>query len=454
MFLLISYFSLFIIISPYAASSLPLPCAQYEHLPVSPAFARLLHVRGQATVAGAVPSIAADLAAAAAIYQLHTGCGRTAGAAPAFAPVAGAVAAAVYALNPFSVLSSAGGGASALRSLSAAMALLGAIRGQGPLVAMGLLLSDRPVALVLPTAAALAEALAGEPGPPRRTSWVRAAHALALPALLLGACCLAAAIARPGLQTALSALLLPEPTPRSERPNVGLTWYLWLEVFSELRGFFSCALGALRASAGAGLAIRTLAGAPPLPAAALWLWAHAALSDAPTVPELVLPMALLLLVLHPTSEFVHPAAPLVARRRGGEGALWLVALAGGISALAAMPTLWGFWVASGSGNANFFYGACLALGAAQVLLLDLVGQAGIMSRGHPVSAPAPAATSTSLAAEIAAAAPVSAAVSSTAAAALSPPLPPPSPAPPQPPSPRLKVSTRSVVHARKLRTQL
>ena len=52
---------------------------------------------------------------------------------------------------------------------------------------------------------------------------------------------------------------------------------------------YGVALGALRASAGAGLAIRTLAGAPPLPAAALWLWAHAALSDAPTVPELVLP---------------------------------------------------------------------------------------------------------------------------------------------------------------------
>eukprot|EP00873_Tetraselmis_striata_P041361 jgi/Tetstr1/461625/TSEL_006725.t1 len=156
-------------------------------------------------------------------------------------------------------------------------------------------------------------------------------------------------------------------------PNLGLWWYFVTQMFDSFRPFFLFVLNCQLALLAAPLALRF----PDRPVllVALHCLVSAMMRPYPTLADGALYLALLPL-LHNT--LVHLRHGLLVAAT----LLWIAALE---------PALWHLWIYANVANANFFYAATLALGAAHLVLIgDLVGSAAHRDRllaGKPIYAP-------------------------------------------------------------------
>lgn len=145
----------------------------------------------------------------------------------------------------------------------------------------------------------------------------------------------------------LTLLTMPELT----RPNIGLWWYFFVEIFDEFRAFYTCVFQLFLVSLSVPLALRL----PGRPLVALTVLAGFLATFKPYPESSDLGLVLTLLLLSPRVLSLLSNKTLVAL-----GFLYWAFLS---------PTFYYLWIYSGSGNSNFFYTTNLVYAATMIVLL-------------------------------------------------------------------------------------
>ena len=136
------------------------------------------------------------------------------------------------------------------------------------------------------------------------------------------------------------------------RPNIGLWWYLFVEMFEHFRPLFLAVFQLLPAAFIIPAAIRFRSE----PLFLVWYVSSvlAVLKPYPTVGDIGLSIALL--GLHPRT--VSALDPRLVKSIGFASLFVLYLL----------PINWYYWIIQGSGNSNFYYAATLAVNAIQMIV--------------------------------------------------------------------------------------
>jgi GPI-anchor transamidase subunit U len=135
-------------------------------------------------------------------------------------------------------------------------------------------------------------------------------------------------------------------------PNLGLSWYLFTEMFDEFRDFYTFALQLNLVVFAVPLAVRL----HRQPLFLMWMFVSVStvLRPYPTFADLSLQLVLLVLLRSRLAKLRH--------------AFVLLAVVAFLFLLA--PLFWHMWIYTGTGNANFYYAMSLVLTAAQVVLIS------------------------------------------------------------------------------------
>ncbi|GAA5916050.1 hypothetical protein JCM8208_006342 [Rhodotorula glutinis] len=256
----------------------------------------------------------------------------------------GAAVAALYLFHPFTVATTLARSSTTFTNLCLALALSSALDGSLVLAAFHLSLaahlSLHPVLLLAPLILVAHQAVkkrspAG--GPSLATSAVEGTAAFALhQAVLLG-------LSRwlTGSWAFLGSVYGVILTVPDLTPNIGLTWYFFIEMFDHFRAFFLVVFALHPVVYVAPLCI--FYRDDPLFAATMLVGAVALLKSYPTLGDWALWHALLAsyseLLPHVSTPIFHALVPLYA--------------------LSLLPAFSHMWLASTAGNANFYYAATL-----------------------------------------------------------------------------------------------
>lgn len=276
--------------------------------------------------------------------------------------------AALYLFHPFALLACAAKSSAVFSTVACLAAFYFALRQQRRLAMLMLglatLLSLYPCTLVVPLVLLLREAPAG----PARCSVATAVRSYL--ACLVGWCALAwwvAAIPAPvgpeALRRAADFVLHATPVGCNVlvadlRPNLGLAWYMFVEMFDHYRPFY---LAVFQLNLFIYVVPASLKfAADPMVLAAVLAAVGGLFKPYPTVAD-----SLLILVL-----LAFTGGSLL--RRSVVLPLYVFAmLACGLLG----PINWHYWIQQGSGNANFYYAHVLAYNTSHILLvLDVVYQ--------------------------------------------------------------------------------
>jgi len=364
-------------LSPYAGSALhapPLLLLPLEHFS---------DIRRISTI---IPFVLADTVCAillyitAHIYVRHSegtnveakpGVGRTdAAEAPREPSSIPSICALTYLLNPYTIMACVGASWSSFEACAVLLALCGAASRNPPLAAFGVAaaayLSLFPVLLAVPVAIALCNGLDREPRPqdskPAGFRRVRRWAVLAVFSinvmLWLTFLHLLSNVALRGFeapQAWISEVYIFLLTVPDLIPNIGLYWYLFIELFDFFRPLFLAAFLSQPLIALAPLCIRLYH--RPLFVAVVVVMLVAIFKPYPSVADIALYLSLLPMF-----------AQQLARMRLG-----VLAVTGFVASSVLGPVFWYLWIITGVANSNFYYATTLVLAVAQaVLLIDVL----------------------------------------------------------------------------------
>jgi len=279
-------------------------------------------------------------------------------------------AAAAFLVSPWTVTAVAAGATSTLTGLvillAASCAQRGAVNTAAAVLAVGSAVSPDALWMILPVGA-LAVRTVARGSSAIAASW---AHFVGTWALSLGAVLLALACGTRGFAGSVDQVIVAIGRtwigggPWHGQPTLGLWWYVMTQAFAAVRQPFAAALHVLPRLCLPSLCLSlegTPQSLPPCLGVALSLAIVTATKPSPTMPEVILALAMVVGQLD---------ARLLRQTRHLHIAGTLVAL----GAAAARPWL-ASWLDARELNANFFYAATLLLAAGQLVLVHDVAAA-------------------------------------------------------------------------------
>ncbi|KAI9340868.1 GPI transamidase subunit PIG-U [Obelidium mucronatum] len=260
--------------------------------------------------------------------------------------------AAAFLLNPLSLLTCLGKATLPLNSLCVIAAVFYATKGNRVLSLLFLSLASYmtlyPVMLVLPIAVLLSKKHGSHPIKTTLSclslmsvlllSW------LGISNLLMGSWNFIEA-------TYGTLILVPDLTP-----NIGLSWYIFIEMFDQFRLFFLLVFQVFVVAFCVPLTVKFFD--QPLFVVTLFCIITAAFKSYPSFGDIALYIPFV---------FIHQELFKYMKN------LYLTTYLGLVACIL-LPLFYNLWIYAGSGNANFFYAITLVVGVGQVLLLgDLIG---------------------------------------------------------------------------------
>ncbi|KAJ3031871.1 UNVERIFIED_CONTAM: hypothetical protein HDU68_011630 [Siphonaria sp. JEL0065] len=260
--------------------------------------------------------------------------------------------AAAFLLSPLSILTCLAKASLSLNSLAVLAAVFCATRANRVLTMLFLSLATYmtlyPVMLLLPCSVLIAQQRNASPvkttlsSIPLFTVFVLAW--LAISNLLMGSWNFIEA-------TYGTLILVPDLTP-----NIGLSWYIFIEMFDQFRLFFLLVFQVFVVAFCVPLTVKF--GEQPLFVITLFCIITATFKSYPSFGDIALYIPFV---------FMHQELFKYMKN------LYLTTYLA-IAACILLPLFYNLWIYAGSGNANFFYAITLVVGVGQVLLLgDLVG---------------------------------------------------------------------------------
>eukprot|EP00899_Mesostigma_viride_P007129 jgi/Mesvir1/16417/Mv18149-RA.2 len=294
----------------------------------------------------------------------------------------------LFLANPLAIAACVGGSTASIDNAAILLALFGGMYGNASLAACGLALASYlslyPVMLAVPVLLLLVHGPdtgpAGASGPSQELAptegradgaggslarcgapassrpWLPATLLLATyTALWSAALLLLSAMAlrgRGGMRAMMHGTYGFMLRVEDLRPNLGLHWYFFTEMFDHFRALFTFVFAAMAPCYLLPLAFRL--SSRPLFLAFSYLVLTAILKPYPSVADGALYLGLL---------------PIFHQQLSRGLRLTFVTINGYLYALALGPLLYNLWIFQGSGNANFFYATTLVYAMAQSLLL-------------------------------------------------------------------------------------
>ncbi|KAJ3392779.1 hypothetical protein HDU84_003517 [Entophlyctis sp. JEL0112] len=271
---------------------------------------------------------------------------------PSDAPLDPKFVAAAYLVNPLSILTCLARSTLVFNSLAVVAAVFAATRGSRVasmfFLSFAAYLSVYPVMLILPFGLLIAQAKKLDPLQSIFSCSVFFAACLmawlGLSNLLMGSWNFVA-------NTYGVILLVPDLTP-----NIGLWWYIFIEMFDQFRLFFLIVFQVFVFAFSVPLTLKF--NEHPMFLVGLFLIIIAAFKSYPSVGDVALyiPFVLMYQELFKYMKRLYVIVNL------------------GAYSLVLLPLFYNLWIYAGSGNANFFYAITLVVGMGQVLLIsDYVG---------------------------------------------------------------------------------
>lgn len=255
----------------------------------------------------------------------------------------------VYLFNPYSVLNCAGMTTTVIQNLLVATALWGASSGQRIIACVFVALATHqalyPLLLIVPIAILLADVNKGC----NKCSYIRT---LLVFVLSWGFLIYISAYIMDGsykyvYNTYGFILTVPDL-----KPNIGLFWYFFTEMFEHFRLLFVCAFQ-INALALYIIPLTLRFNKEPVLLATVLIALSAIFRSYPCVGDVGFYLALLPMWKHLFSfmqqKFIVGCAFIITSALG--------------------PTVWHLWIYSGSANANFFFGVTLSFATAQIFLI-------------------------------------------------------------------------------------
>ncbi|KAL0901592.1 hypothetical protein ABMA27_006813 [Loxostege sticticalis] len=255
----------------------------------------------------------------------------------------------VYLFNPYSVLNCAGMTTTVVQNLLVATSLWGASNGQRMLACVFVALATHqalyPVLLIVPIAILLADVNKGC----NKCSYIRT--------LLVFVLCW-------GFLIYISAFIMDGSyqyvyntygfilTVPDLKPNIGLFWYFFTEMFEHFRLLFVCAFQ-INALALYVVPLTLRFKKEPVLLATVLIALSTIFRSYPCIGDVGFYLALLPMWKHlftfMQQKFIVGCAFIITSALG--------------------PTVWHLWIYSGSANANFFFGVTLSFATAQIFLI-------------------------------------------------------------------------------------
>ncbi|KAL0851228.1 hypothetical protein ABMA28_007072 [Loxostege sticticalis] len=255
----------------------------------------------------------------------------------------------VYLFNPYSVLNCAGMTTTVVQNLLVATSLWGASNGQRVLACVFVALATHqalyPVLLIVPIAILLADVNKGC----NKCSYIRT--------LLVFVLCW-------GFLIYISAFIMDGSyqyvyntygfilTVPDLKPNIGLFWYFFTEMFEHFRLLFVCAFQ-INALALYVVPLTLRFKKEPVLLATVLIALSTIFRSYPCIGDVGFYLALLPMWKHlftfMQQKFIVGCAFIITSALG--------------------PTVWHLWIYSGSANANFFFGVTLSFATAQIFLI-------------------------------------------------------------------------------------
>ncbi|CAG9796657.1 unnamed protein product [Diatraea saccharalis] len=255
----------------------------------------------------------------------------------------------VYLFNPYSVLNCAGMTTTVIQNLLVATSLWSASNGYGILACIFIALATHqalyPVLLIVPIAILLADVNKGC----NKCSYIRT---LLVFVLCWGFLIYISAYIMDGSYNYLHNTYGFILTVPDLKPNIGLFWYFFTEMFEHFRLLFVCAFQ-INALALYVIPLTLRFKREPVLLATVLIALSTIFRSYPCIGDVGFYLALLPMWKHlftfMQQKFIVGCAFIITSALG--------------------PTVWHLWIYSGSANANFFFGVTLSFATAQIFLI-------------------------------------------------------------------------------------